>query len=66
MYVIPSFAVLSVELRQMRIKWIQSEEAEATYDVFVCNDSSLCRVYPAWMNVACVQVSGLYLNIMPV
>lgn len=60
-YVIPGFSVLSVELRQMRVKWTPSEEAaEATYDVFVRNDSSLCRVYPAWMsikNAARVQVS---------
>ena len=45
----------------MRIKWVQSEEAEATYTyVFVRNDSSLCRAYPAWMtvkNIARVQVS---------
>ena len=51
-YVIPSFSVLSVQLRQMKIKWSPCEEAaEATYDVFVRNDSSLCRAYPAWMSV---------------
>ena len=44
----------------MRIKWVQSEEAEATYDVFVHNNSSLYRAYPAWMtvkNIVRVQVS---------
>ena len=36
----------------MKIKWSPCEEAaEATYDVFVRNDSSLCRAYPAWMSV---------------
>ena len=61
MYVIPSYSVLSVELRQTRVKWSPSEEAaEATYDMFVHNDSSLCRGCPAWMsvkNAAHVQVS---------
>ena len=46
----------------MRVKWTLSEEAaeEATYDMFVRNDSTLCRVYSAWMsikNTARVQVS---------
>ena len=69
-YVIPSFSVLSVELRQMKIKWNPREEAaEATYDVFV--RASLCRAYPAWMsvkNAARVQVkhactcTGNYFN----
>ena len=61
-YVIPGFAVLSVELRQMRIIWVQSEEVEATHDMFVRNDSSFCRSYPAWMtvkNVASVQVVSI-------
>ena len=36
----------------MKIKWSPREEAaEATYDVFVRNDASLCRAYPAWMSV---------------
>ena len=42
-YVIPSFSVLSVELRQV-IKWSSREKAaEAMYDIFVCNDASFSR-----------------------
>lgn len=50
-YVIPSFDVLCVEMRQMRIKGYTAEGEERTYDMFIRNDPSLCRPYPAWMTI---------------
>ena len=49
-YVIPSFDVLAVELRQMVIVG-QEEGVEAHYDLFVRNNVSLRRSYPARMTV---------------
>ena len=45
-YLIPSFAVLEVELRQMRIKGYTSVGDEENYDVFIRNDPTLSRSYP--------------------
>ena len=51
-YVIPSFDVLAVELRQMRIVGRhQVTGVEKQYDLFVRNEASLCRSYPARMTV---------------
>ena len=50
-YVIPSFNVLQVEMRQARVKGYNAEGDERQYDIFIRNDSSLCRVFPAWMVV---------------
>ena len=49
-YVIPSFDVLSMELRQMRIIGVL-DEVEKSYDLFVRNELSLCRGYPGRMTV---------------
>ena len=46
-YVIPSFDVISVGLRQIVIHGATPEGEEHTYDVFVCNDPSLSRPLPA-------------------
>ena len=48
-YLIPSFAVLEVELRQMRIKGYTTVGDEENYDVFIRNDPTLSRSYPVWM-----------------
>lgn len=50
-YIIPSFEVLSVELRQMRIHGTTEEGEDHVYDVFVRNDPSLAHSYPTWMTV---------------
>ena len=50
-YIIPSFNVIAVELRQIRIRGYNSEGEGETYDLFIRNDTSLSRSYPAWMTV---------------
>lgn len=58
-YVIPSFQFLSVELRQIRVKGYTTDNEEKTYDMFIRNDPSLCRVYPTWLvakDVTVIQV----------
>ena len=55
-YVIPSFDVLGVEMRQVRIKGYTSEGEERNYDIFIRNHPSLCRTYPAWMVIKDVTV----------
>jgi hypothetical protein len=50
-YVIPSFDVLEVEIRHMRVKGYNKDGEEESYDFFIRNDPSLCRVYPVWMEV---------------
>ena len=59
-YVIPSFDTLTVKLRQMKIWGYGSLEGEeVAYDVFVREDPSLHRTYPAWMAVkdlTCIKV----------
>ena len=51
LYVIPTFDVLSVELRQMRIHGVTEQGESHIYDVFIRNDPSLARSYPAWITV---------------
>ena len=41
-YVLPSFDILCVEMRQIRIKGYTAEGEEWTYDMFIRNDPSLC------------------------
>lgn len=52
-YNIPSFDVLAVEMRQLRVKGYTAENIEKHYDIFVCNHAAggLDRVYPAWMTI---------------
>ena len=50
-YTIPSFDVIAVELRQVRLKGYNSDGDELTYDGFIRNDISLSRSYPTWMTV---------------
>ena len=60
-YVIPSFDVLAVELRQMRIVGRhQVTGEEKNYDLFVRNEASLCRSYPARMTVKDLLVIQVY------
>ena len=54
-YVIPSFEVLAVELRQMKILG-QLDGVEKHHDLFIRNEASLCRSYPARMTVKDVVV----------
>ena len=45
-YVIPSFDVIAIEMWQMKIK---GYTAEGEDDIFICNNPSLCQLYPVWM-----------------
>ena len=49
-YIIPSFDVLSVELRQMKIT-VTVDGVDSNYDLVVRHQPSLCRTYPARMTV---------------
>ncbi len=50
-YTIPSFDVLAVELRQMRIKGHTPDGEEQVYDFFVRNDPTFEKPHPAWMEI---------------
>ena len=50
-YNIPSFDLLAVELRQMKVKGYTSEGEEKHYDMFIRNLPSFTRVYPVWMAI---------------
>ena len=54
-YVVPSFEVLAVEIRQIKITGQQLGVIK-NYDLFIRNDSSICRAYPARMAVKDVVV----------
>ena len=59
-YVVPSFQVLQVEIRQIRVKGFTKEREEKVYDFVIRNDTSLNRPYPCWMvikDAAFVKVS---------
>ena len=64
-YVIPSFQFLSVELRQIRVKGYTTEGEEKTYDMFMRNDPSLCRAYPAWIVAKDVTVIQVRTSVCP-
>ena len=51
-YDIPSFDLLAVELRQLKVKGYTSEGEEKHYDIFIRNFSSFTRVYPMSQNMA--------------
>lgn len=60
LYVIPGFDVLAVSLRVMRVQGYDAEGKLRVCDVFVRDDPSLDRIYPAAMEVTdqtCVDVS---------
>jgi len=48
-YVIPSFDIIAIEMRQMKIEGYTTDGEERNYDIFIRNDPSLCRLYPVWM-----------------
>ena len=48
-YVIPSFDVIAIEMRQLRMKGYTPGGEERNYDIFIRIDPSLCRQYPVWM-----------------
>ena len=48
-YMIPSFDVLAVELRLIRIPGCDGSGEEKVFDLFIRNDPDLSRTYPAWM-----------------
>ena len=50
-YVIPSFDILAVKLRPMRVTSYNDDNVETMYDYFVRDDSDLSRAYPSWMKV---------------
>ncbi len=61
-YVIPGFDVLAVDLRVMRIQGHGEDDQLIVCDVFVRDDPSLDRSYPAGMEVTdatCIQVKPL-------
>ena len=45
-YIIPSFSVLAVQMRQMRMKAFNLSGQEVTHDIFIRSDSSLNGAYP--------------------
>ena len=49
-YVIPSFDVLCVELRLIRVEGVNDDGQNQIYDIFIRNDPDLNRVYPTWMS----------------
>ena len=52
MYVIPSFDVLAVELRLIRISgYSRIDGEEKHFDLFIKNHGSLCRPYPSLMTI---------------
>ena len=65
MYVIPSFDVLAVELRQIPISGYSKINGEEKHmDLFIRNDDSLCRAYPSLMVIkdfTIIEVS-MYIN----
>ena len=50
-YNIPSFDLLAVELRQMKVKGYTSEGEEKHCDIFIRNLHSFTCVYPVWMAI---------------
>ena len=50
-YTIPSFDVLAVKLRQMKVKGYTPEGEEKHYDMFIRNLPSFARSYPVWMAI---------------
>jgi len=57
LYVLPGFDVLGIELRHIRVKGfglVGSEEEN--FDLFIKNDISLCRSYPAAIVVKDITV----------
>ena len=59
-YVIPSFNVLALDLRRMKIVGKHRISGdEKRYDLFIRNDSSLLRSYPARMTVKDLVVIGV-------
>ena len=66
LYVIPSFDVLAVDLQVMRVQGYDHEGKLLVCDVFIRDDLSLKRVYPAAMTITdqtCIEVSyQVYFN----
>jgi len=57
LYVIPSFDVLAVELRQIQIKGYDRTDGKVRrYDLFIRNNTSLCQMYPSLMTTKDVTV----------
>ena len=50
-YTIPSFDVIAIELRQLRMEGYNTDAEELTFDAFIRNDPSLNHSYPAWMTI---------------
>ena len=51
LYNIPSFAVISVGLRHLKVKGRDADGKEITYDLFIRNDASLPPELPALITV---------------
>ena len=61
MYVIPSFDVLAVELRQIQIKGYEREDGKETHlDLFIRNDTSICKTYHSLIRIKDVTVVQVY------
>ena len=56
MYVIPSFDVLGLPLRHLKIRGFSRDGKEMFYDTFVRNCPSLDRLYPATMIIKDVTI----------
>ena len=61
LYTIPSFDVLAVEMRQIKVKTYSSEDEEKHYDMFIRNLPSFTRLFPAWMAVRAATVVNVSL-----
>ena len=51
LYVLPGFDVLAIELHHLKVKGFPKGSAEDIYDVFIKNDATLFRSYPAVMMI---------------
>lgn len=61
-YIIPSFDVLTLDLRHMKIVGQhQISGDEKRYNLLIRNDSSLLRSYPARMTVVVIEATVVYL-----
>ena len=59
-YNIPSFDLLVVEPRKMKVKGSTSEGEEKHYDIYIRNLRSFTHVYPVWMAIRDATILLMY------
>ena len=65
MYVIPSFDIIALELRRMKIRgYGRSGGKERSLGLFVRNDASLCQMYPSMMVIKDVTIIKVCTELM--